>query len=295
MNGEHVLVGLGYDDEGRPELEWAAREAQAMDVALQVLRVYDPSEIAEPWLPSVDRMITDDLREDAREALEAALMHVRSYWTDVHVSGTVVEGDPAEMLIAASRSTAMTVVGGRQLSVLGAAVLGSVSAEVAARAAGPVVVVGQHAGDPTDGRAVVVGVDGAADTDEVLGFAFEHAARHDRPVHAVYCWNRKQRDGGEPPERERAEFWLAEEVAAWRAKHPKIEVITTVIEDHPVAGLVTAAGGGAELLVVGNHSRRRRLPARLGSVSQGVLHHAHCPVAVVHPRDAVTVSGSRRP
>lgn len=288
MKREHIVVGLGYGDEGRPELEWAAREAQAMDVALRVLRVYDPSEIGEPWIPSTERIIADELREDAREAVEAALMHVRSQWTDVDVSGTVVEGDPAEMLIAASRLASMIVVGGRQLSVLGAAVLGSVSAEVAVRAAGPVVVVGRNAGDPVDGRAVVVGVDGAADTDEVLGFAFEHAARHDRPVHAVYCRNRKPRDAGAPPDRQRAEFWLAEQVATWRAKHPKIEVTTTVIQDHPVAGLVTAAGGGAALLVVGSHSRRHALPARLGSVSQGVLHHARCPVAVVHAR------GSRR-
>jgi nucleotide-binding universal stress UspA family protein len=56
-----------------------------------------------------------------------------------------------------------------------------------------------------------------------------------------------------------------------------------VVRDHPVAGLV-AASAGQDLLVVGSRSGHARVAALLGSVSQGVLHHATCPVAVVHPR-----------
>jgi nucleotide-binding universal stress UspA family protein len=57
------------------------------------------------------------------------------------------------------------------------------------------------------------------------------------------------------------------------------------VRDHPVAALVAAATA-QDLLVVGSHSRHARVAAMLGSVSQGVLHHATCPVAVVHPRAA---------
>jgi len=55
------------------------------------------------------------------------------------------------------------------------------------------------------------------------------------------------------------------------------------VRAHPVAGLV-AESLSQELLVVGARSRHARLASLLGSVSQGVLHHATCPVAVIHPR-----------
>src|SRR5581483_4014424 len=95
--------------------------------------------------------------------------------------------------------------------------------------------------------------------------------------HAIYCHQRRQ------PEPERAEGWLADLVGGWRGKYPDLDVSTSVVDGHPVERLVSAALG-SELLVVGPHAHRRRLPALLGSVSQGVLHHARCPVAIVHRR-----------
>jgi nucleotide-binding universal stress UspA family protein len=53
-----------------------------------------------------------------------------------------------------------------------------------------------------------------------------------------------------------------------------------VVREHPVAGLVSEAAG-AHLLVVGAHGRHALAGTLLGSVSQGVLHHATCPVAVI--------------
>lgn len=278
MTTERVLVGLGYDDDGRPELDWAAQEAHARAVPLRVMRAYDPSEVAEPWIPSTDRMLRDDLRAMAEQAVDAALAHVRDVWPDVAVDGGPVEADPARTLIEASKTASITVVGGRQLSVLGAAVLGSVSAEVAARASGPVVVVGAHAQGPSEPSSVVVGVDGSAATDDAMTFAFEFAAAHRLPLRAVHC----RRRGSAHPDG--AEAWLAEVVAGWRGKYPDVEALTEVVVGHPVEALVSAARG-SELLVVGPRSRHRVMPALLGSVSQGVLHHARCPVAVVHERE----------
>jgi hypothetical protein len=53
-----------------------------------------------------------------------------------------------------------------------------------------------------------------------------------------------------------------------------------VIRAHPPAGLVSASTAQC-LPVVGNHGRHAVTGMLLGSVSQGVLHHATCPVAVV--------------
>jgi hypothetical protein len=54
------------------------------------------------------------------------------------------------------------------------------------------------------------------------------------------------------------------------------------VHSHPAQALIDESDG-AELVVVGSHGRGGFTGMLLGSVSQAVLHHAACPVAVVHP------------
>ncbi|HEY7007640.1 MAG TPA: universal stress protein [Jatrophihabitantaceae bacterium] len=284
---DRVLVGLGHDGGGIPELNWAAREATSRGAPLHVLRACDVTEPVEAWLVAPRRVMVDELIDDAEQALGAALEHVRRRWPDLEVHGRVAEGAAAKLLVEGSRDAAVTVVGSRQLSTIGAMVLGSVSAAVVATARGPVVVVGRHLREPISDPAVVVGLDGFGRADELLGFAFEHASRHHRTLHAVACWNDDVLGVTPWPlahhGAEAAAGWLAQTLSGWQQKHPEVRVRREIVHDHPVAGLV-AASAGHDLLVVGSHARRPHVPSRLGSVSQGVLHHAHCPVAVLHPR-----------
>jgi nucleotide-binding universal stress UspA family protein len=74
----------------------------------------------------------------------------------------------------------------------------------------------------------------------------------------------------------------AEAVAGWGEKYPDVPVTTVTTRDHPVDALVEASRA-AGLLVIGGHRRGRIGGALLGSVGHGVLHSAHCPVAVVRP------------
>jgi nucleotide-binding universal stress UspA family protein len=150
-----------------------------------------------------------------------------------------------------------------------------------------VVAVGRHTREPISDPAVVVGIDGSGGADDVLGFAFDYASWHHRTVHAVACWHHDVLELTPwPPAHHGAEgaaAWLAETLSGWQQKHPEVRVRREIVHDHPVAGLV-AASTGHDLLVVGCHGRRTHASSRLGSVSQGVLHHARCPVAVLHPR-----------
>jgi nucleotide-binding universal stress UspA family protein len=282
-----VLVGLGNFHQGIPELDWAAREALARDLPVRVVRAYHLSEGTLPWASSADRMITADLRHAAQRHLDLAMRHLEAAWPEVPASGTLVDGVAWRVLVEGSARAEITVLGSRRLGPVGSALLGSVSTVVAAAASGPVVVVGQPGGLAGEVPGVVVGVDGRESTDDVLTFAFDHASRHQRTLHAVFCWapdhlaTAQWRRPQPPPDR--SDRWLAETLAGWQEKYPDVVVHRGVIRDHPIAGLVSASAG-QDLLVVGSRSRHARVAGLLGSVSQGVLHHATCPVAVVHPR-----------
>jgi nucleotide-binding universal stress UspA family protein len=281
-----VVVGLGTVRHGIPELDWAAREARSRNRPLHVVRAYHLSQATLPWESSTDRMLTADLHRIADKHVRDAFTHVRTNWPDVSIEGAVVDGAPWDVLRAASRAAEITVLGSRHLNVVGCAVLGSVSTVVAASGSGPVVVVGSPPGDPAEDPEVVVGIDGSEDTDLVLAFAFDYASRHQRPLNAIYCWSpdllAAMQWRPEPPAPERADRWLAEAVAGWQDKYPDVRVRRGVVRDTPANGLVQASAA-QDLLVVGSRSRHARIASLLGSVSQGVLHHATCPVAVVHP------------
>ncbi len=290
-----VVVGLGTVRHGVPELDWAARDAQSRGRPLHVVRAYHLSQATLPWESSADRLIIADLRRVAEKHLRDAFNHVRTRWPDVPVEGCVVDGVAADVLRDASRDAEVTVLGSRHLNAIGCAVLGSVSTVVAAGGSGPIVVVGSPSADPDGLPEVVVGVDGSEHMDSVLAFAFDYASRHHRPLHAVYCWSpdllATMQWRPEPPAPERADRWLAEAIAGWQDKYPDVAVHRGVVRESPAAGLVTESAA-QDLLVVGSHSRHARLASLLGSVSQGVLHHATCPVAVVHPhRDGSDETG----
>lgn len=291
-NGHHgdVLVGLGDPDTGSPALDWAALDWAAGEAALRhrnlhVVRAYQWVPGVAHWAAEGDEILRDDLASAVHRQLAQAVAHVETAWPDVRVTGTVVEDSAARALVQLSAAADVTVLGSRHLSTIGAAVLGSVSTVVAAGASGAVVVVNGPAGEPAEYPAVVVGVDGSPIDHDVLGFAFDHASRHTKPLHAVHCWRpdmlaamqwRPEQPAPDEPRR-----GLAEALGGWQEKYPDVAVDASVVRDHPVAGLV-AASLSQHLLVVGGRAHHARAAALLGSVSQGVLHHAWCPVAVVH-------------
>ena len=69
---------------------------------------------------------------------------------------------------------------------------------------------------------------------------------------------------------------------------------TEVLYQHPVDAFVDASRD-ARMIVVGSHGRGAFGRLLLGSVSRGVVEHAHCPVAVIHTTDAAAPVDRKAP
>lgn len=296
MNGEHgpVVVGIDGSEGSDAALEWAVDEARSLERGLHLLTAYG-DEYVYGAIATYGRGPLPEppgLQAAAGVLLDAATARARELEPRLEVS-TAVSGERAvRALLDESERAPLLVLGSRGLKGFGSAVLGSVSSAVVARAGCPVVVVRGPAAPLAERPEVVVGVDASGQAEPVLGFAFDHASRRGLALRAVLCRHRDrlfelaqsaQREGVAP----HAEVWLSEALAGWRERFPDVTVHPQVVRDQPVAGLVAAAAG-QHLLVVGARGDHARFGAMLGSVSQGVLHHASCPVAVVP-----VVAGSR--
>ncbi|REF38097.1 universal stress protein [Thermasporomyces composti] len=284
--GKRASVTVAVD--GRPEswtaLRWAIAEGWDRGGLLRLVHVAE-APVVDGWYQPHDYDAAA-IAEAADRILAEAVVEARARSKGLPLDAVLADGDRADQLLAESERTDLLVLGARGGGRLAGAALGSVSSVVAARARCPVVIVRGIAGYP-EGH-VVVGVDGSPVTDAVLAFAFDHASRHQLPLRAVLCWRpyavsslrRARSERQARQHRLRAAEAMAEAMAAWQDKYPEVPVERYVLERHPVDGLIEESLR-ANLLVVGAHGRRGSGPV-LGSVSQGVLHHATSPVAVVH-------------
>ena len=281
-----IVVGINQSPGAEAALRWALADARVRDVAVRLIYAYR-------WRYTYGRIplsadVPDADLQQGRYVAEQLIANLvdraGELDADVAVDGDAVDGDPAEVLVDESEFASLLVLGSRHLKAVGSTLLGSVSAAASARSVCPAVVVRGPAGMPEEHPAVVVGVDGTEASEPVLDFAFEHARRHRVPLHAVLCWHpdllATMMWRPEPPAPASVEAWLSEAVAGWREKFPDVAVHAGVVREHPADGLVLASQS-QHLLVVGSHGHHALTGTLLGSVSQSVLHHANCPVAIV--------------
>ena len=138
---------------------------------------------------------------------------------------------------------------------------------------------------------VVVGYDGSEGAVEALRWACEDAElRHD-DVEIVHAWHEPIAGVGAPMAplavldprlfEDAARQLLAAVVRHVGEEHPSVHVTGKLVVGGAGPGIVEAADG-ADLVVVGARGRHELAELVLGSVSQHVLHHATCPVVVMH-------------
>ena len=204
----------------------------------------------------------------------------------LRVTGEIIDGEAAAVLVGESSTATMIVLGDRGLGGFAALVLGSVAIQVAAYAECPVLVARgeEHAAGP-----VVVGVDGSALSRAAVEFAAEEAAVRGARLHAVHAYAHPVSGGpgdmqplvyDEDQLRGEEERVLAESLTGLTERYPEVAVTRAAVHARPVVAL-TESSRDAQLLVVGSQGRGELRELLLGSVSHGVLHRAACPVAVV--------------
>lgn len=139
---------------------------------------------------------------------------------------------------------------------------------------------------------IVVGVDGSAGSREALRWAFAEAQIRGATLEAVIVWQYPVTASlptfgvmDTPADfQSEARTTLIEILASEgiTAEAP-IPVSTLVAEGNPARALLDASSE-ADLLVVGSRGHGGFTGVLVGSISQQCVHHASCPVVVVHPK-----------
>jgi nucleotide-binding universal stress UspA family protein len=285
-----IVVGVDGSVSALHAVRWAAKEADRRNVPLRLLHVSHlipvrhPRQVAPP--PEYHAAMLDQGRHWLNAAAEAARVVVPG----ITLSTDLRDGVVADVLVRESESAELVVLGSRGLGGFSALLVGSVAIALSAHGHCPVVVVRSGAVDQRahEEGPVVVGVDGTELSDDAVAFAFEAATARGAPLVAVHAWSDAEiaaawamlpgtvdRDYLQA----RAERVLAERIEPWRAKFPDLAVREVVVRDRPEHALLRHAAGAA-LVVVGSRGRGAFTGLGLGSVSQDMLHHAECPVAV---------------
>jgi nucleotide-binding universal stress UspA family protein len=139
---------------------------------------------------------------------------------------------------------------------------------------------------------ILVGVDGSEHAQEALVRAAAEAALHDARLRIVCAWEIPSAVymGGYAPGTEQspldsfagsAESIVRDAVAEVGRLEPTVPCEGKAVQGQ-AANVILEEAADASLIVVGNRGRGGFASLLLGSTSQQVVHHAPCPVLVVH-------------
>jgi acyl-CoA dehydrogenase family protein 9 len=291
-----IVVGVDGSPPSLHALDWASQEAVARHRPLRIVHAFQRPLTNEQMGPPAVGPPDAGLQHAAERVLSAATDRARAAASTLDVSTDLPAEVPAAALIAASHDADLLVVGHRGLGGFTGLLVGSVGVQTAAHATCPVIVIRDsddgHTGDGPAAGQVVVGVDDSDLSSLPIDFAFAHAALHGVGVVAVHA---DQRTAVAAPGESGAAAadcrhegharMLTDALAGHRDKYPDVPVQEKLVHGRPAAVLV-AESAGAALTVVGSRGRGGFTGLLLGSTSQGVLHHASSPVAIVRARQS---------
>jgi nucleotide-binding universal stress UspA family protein len=140
-------------------------------------------------------------------------------------------------------------------------------------------------------NSIIVGVDGSDQSRAALKWAYDEAAHHGASLTVLTAWNapvlpHQPPYGSLPPEgydtqpANDAMAMIEKSISELDVREPAVEIQTSIEQGSPAKVLIERSKG-TDLIVVGSRGRDGFVGMLLGSVSQHVIAHAHCPVTVV--------------
>ncbi|AYF28880.1 universal stress protein UspA [Micromonospora tulbaghiae] len=288
MNDDEILVGYDGSSDAAVALNWALDEAGRSGRPVRLAYVFEWLTVT-GWIgPGVAPGVWPDeaARQQVEELVRKAAADAAADRPGLTVHGEVFDGPPALVLQERSADAGMLVLGSRGHGGFGGLLAGSTAVSVTAHAHCPVVVV--RDGQAATSGPVVAGSDGSASALRALGFAVERAAQRDVPLRVLRAWE-PPGDRWVPPDFDPEQVAASEraaaeaELAPWRESFPDVPVEIEAVPGSASALLVEASRS-AQLVVVGSRGRGGLRGMLLGSVSQQLIQHSHCPVAVVRER-----------
>ena len=138
---------------------------------------------------------------------------------------------------------------------------------------------------------IVAGVDGSESSRAALRWAYDEATHHSASLTVVTAWHlpalpmsppygHLPEEGYEAQPKTNALAVVEEMVAGLEERDPTVEVRSSVEEGSPAKVLIERSKE-CDLLVVGSRGHEGFAGMLLGSVSQHLVAHAHCPVVVI--------------
>lgn len=267
MTEPRVVAGIDGSPAAETAIRWAAAEAASRGTGLRLVHAFVWPEFPVPLGPSD---VAPGLRAAADKIVRESVELARKLEPGLEIVGSREDGFPSPVLIRASQHADLMVIGSRGLGVTLGALVGSTGLDLAANAQCPVVVV--RPDQPTDsGDHVVVGYDGSSPASAALDFGLDYARRHGLPVRVATA---------QPVHSEDHRITREDLDANVRGRAGGLDLEIIHVDGHPAEQLLRLSAD-ARLIALGSRGRGGFAGMLLGSVSQTVLHHALCPVAVI--------------
>ena len=281
-----IVVAIDGSVSALNAARWAAAEAVARGRGLTLAHALVPPVMGGGFSiglpPRLD--ILDTMREEAMTELGKIADGLEG--DDITIEIQI--GSASALMIQASESADLLVLGSRGHGGFKGLLVGSVGTQVASHAQCPTVVLRDVPRKAAN--QVIVGIDGSPHSMAAIAFAFDEASRHGWELIAIHAWDVPAYDliitpqGAVPfplADVADSEIRLAAEVlAGFSTDYPDVKVQERLVRAPAVQALLEASTDAA-LIVVGTRGHGAAVGAVLGSVSNGLLHRATVPVAVV--------------